>query len=196
MTLAIKIVLALLIVLVLVVVVLRIRKLRRDEHRVRPTKIDRRLLTPPPSPYSPSKGFRLLDGSDSEAPPAAPPRPRLEPDHEYVFSDTQLPPYDMRNLSDLRHDEHWALSRSARRARFSVAGMRTLVIIAVVIIALGIAVFYFSHPGKSKGSTTSTTTTVPAPTTPKPSSSSGSPGAVRQFIVAAPGEAPIVFWLG
>jgi preprotein translocase subunit SecG len=187
-TLAIKIVLALLIVLALVVAVLRIRKLRRDEHHDSPTKIDRSLLTPPPSPYSPSKGFRLLDGSYSDAPHAAPPRPRLEPDHEYVFSDTQLPPYDVRNLSHLRHDEHWALSRAARRARFSLAGMRTLIVIAVVIIALGIAVFYFSHPGKSKGSTTTTTTTAPG-------SSSGSPGEARLFVLAAPGRAPIIFWL-
>jgi len=186
-TLVIKIVLALLIVLALVVAVLRIRKLRRDEHHGTATKIDRSLLTPPPSPYSPSKGFRLLDGSYSDVPHAAPPRPRLEPDHEYVFSDTQLPPYDIRNLSHLRHDEHWALSRAGRRARFSLAGIRTLIVIAVVIIALGIAVFYIGHPGKSKGSTTTTTTSVPG-------SSSGPPSEARQFVVTAPGGAPIVFW--
>jgi hypothetical protein len=182
-TLAIKIILALVVVTVASGSVLRIRKLRRDRSRGRSTKIDRRLMTPPPSPYSPSKGFRLLDGAQDNTAHSQPPRPRLEPDHEYVFSDAQLPPYDLSNLAHLRHDEHWALSRSARRAKFSVAGIRTALIVAVIVIVLGVVAFYVLHPGHSKSPTTSTTT--PTSTTTKSSSSIGAPVGASYVIAAA-----------
>jgi hypothetical protein len=172
------------VVLILIVVVaaivlvgfgLRLRKLRRDDLRGRSAKIDRRLLTPPPSPYATSKGFRLLDGAAGESAPSAPPRPRLEPDHEYVFSDAQLPPYDMGNLARLRHDEHWALSRSARRSRFSSVAMRLLVIVGVIVLALALTTFYVMHHGPTKGSGPTTTTTIASTTTSRPTSMQSSP---------------------
>ena len=172
MTLVIKVVLAVLIVVVFVAVGLRFWKLRRDQDRGRSTKIDRRLLSPPPSPYATSKGFRLLDDSSDSTQPSEPPRPRLEADHEYVFSETQLPPYDMGNPAPLRHDEHWALSRSARRGKLSAAGMRTLIIVLLIVLALIVAAFYLSHHDRTKGSGSSTTSTV------RSMASSPSPGSI------------------
>lgn len=169
MTLVVGVVIAILAVLLLAATALRFRKLRRDQALGRSAKIDRRLVTPPPSPYATSKGFRLLDGSVSDRQPSKPARPRLEPDHEYVFSDTQLPPYEMNNLAHLRHDEHWALSRSARRSRLSPAGMRALLIIVVVVVVLGIAAFYLNHHNHARSSGP-TTTIAPPTTTSRPTS--------------------------
>ncbi len=179
MVLIVKIVLAILVVLVLAAAVLRIRKLRRDEFRGQAVKIDKRLMTPPPSPYATSKGFRLLDGSApqvSEHP--QPSRPRLEPERDYVFSDAQLPPYEMSNLARLRHDESWALSRSARRARFSVAGLRMIAVAVLVITVAVVAIVLIGHRAKGHGVTTSTSTststsTTSSTTTTTPPTSSG-----------------------
>jgi len=54
-------------VLLIAGTVLRIRKVRRDEMRELSRPLERRLVSPPPSPYAPSKGFRLLDGSASHS---------------------------------------------------------------------------------------------------------------------------------
>ena len=163
MSLVVKILLAIVIVLFLAVSILRIRKLRRDEFRGQAVAIDRRLMTPPPSPYTTSKGFRLLDdvAPSSEHPP--PPRPRLEPDREYVFSDAQLPPYEISNLGKLRHDEKWALSRSAHRSRFSVTAVR-LIAVAILVIAVVVCGFLFfdHHPPKTTTTSTTTSTTIKA----------------------------------
>jgi hypothetical protein len=177
--LVVKIVLAILVVLVLAAAVLRIRKLRRDEFRGQAVKIDKRLMTPPPSPYATSKGFRLLDGSApqvSEHP--QPSRPRLEPERDYVFSDAQLPPYEISNLARLRHDESWALSRSARRAHFSVAGLRMIALAVLVIAVAVVAIVLIGHHAKGHGVTTSTSTstttsTTSSTTTTTPPTSSG-----------------------
>ncbi len=167
MTLAIKIVLAIVIVAALAVSVLRMRKLRRDEQRQRFQRVDRRLLAPPPSPYTPSKGFRLLD---SEVPLAArpePPRPRLEPEHEYVFSEAQLPPIDESALAAARHDARWALSRSAHRSPFSGSGSRVGVILIVAILIIGSIGYYVQHHHSHapKSATTTTTTVASSSTT-------------------------------
>ncbi len=64
-----RVMLALKVIAVIVVLILalgtflRVRKLRRDEMRALSKPVERRLMTPPPSPYAPSKGFRLLDGA-------------------------------------------------------------------------------------------------------------------------------------
>src|ERR1017187_1940348 len=92
MSVAWEIVIAVIVVLVALGVTLRLRKLRRDEMRKIAARVDRRLMVPPPSPYTPSKGFRLLDGPVNSDVRPEPPRPRLEPDRDYVFSESQLPP--------------------------------------------------------------------------------------------------------
>ncbi len=78
MALALKIVIVVVVVLVVAVAALRIRKLRRDEIRELSRPVERRLMSPPPSPYAPSKGFRLLDGPLDATRRPEPLRPRLE----------------------------------------------------------------------------------------------------------------------
>ena len=87
MALALKIAILVVVVLVVAVAALRIRKLRRDEIRELSRPVERRLMSPPPSPYAPSKGFRLLDGPLDATRRPEPLRPRLETDREYVFSE-------------------------------------------------------------------------------------------------------------
>lgn len=182
MTLAIEVIIALFVVLILAVGVLRYRKVHHDHLRaeaVKPT----RLVSPPPSPYATSKGFRLVDqasettGADKLSTPA---RPRLEPTHEYVFGESQTPAYDVEALAHLRHDEKWALSRSARRAKFTPTFVRKVVVVVVVLLALAVGAFYFLHLAKSGpnggGNSTSTSTTTrtgmaPPVTTARPYSS-------------------------
>lgn len=172
MTLLIEILAAVLVAAALVAVGLRFRKLRRDELLGRSAKIDRRLLAPPPSPYATSKGFRLLDGTANDPLPTSsstPPRPRLEADHDYVFSDAQLPPYDVGNLARLRHDEQWALTRSARRTNLSTSVLRTLVIAGLLVLVLIVVAYYLTKHNKPSNATT-TTSTVARTTTSRPSS--------------------------
>lgn len=161
MSVALKVVIGVLVAIVVVIVALRLRKLRRDEMRKIAARVDRRLMVPPPSPYTPSKGFRLLDGpANPEAARPEPPRPRLEPDRDYVFSESQLPPYQ-ESVSPLgRHDERWALSKSARPSRFSSVGSRLGVIVIVILIAAIVGLYYVKHGNMP--TTTSTTTTTSA----------------------------------
>jgi hypothetical protein len=167
MTLAIKVLLVIFVVVLLTVSGLRFRKLRRDEQRQHFQKLDRRLVSPPPSPYTPSKGFRLLDGSSPIPARPEPSRPRLEPEHEYVFSETQLPPMEEHALAAARHDTQWALSRSAHRSRVSPSSARVGVIAIVAILVVGAVGYYAEHlhGAKSPTSTSSTTTTVRRTTT-------------------------------
>jgi len=58
MNLALEVALIVVAALALVAVALRLRKLRRDEMRKIANRVERRLVEPPPSPYTPSKGFR------------------------------------------------------------------------------------------------------------------------------------------
>jgi len=170
-TLALKIVLLVVVVVLVAIATLRIRKLRRDEIRELSRPVDRRLVSPPPSPYAPSKGFRLLDGPIDEQRRPEPARPRLESERDYVFSETQMSGEDTIVPSHFRHNEQWALSKSARRSA-SMNGVRVAVVAIVAALLLGAVALYVAHdksPGSKPPTTTTTTrhttTTKPATTT-------------------------------
>lgn len=183
MSLVIKIVLVIVALIALGAAVLRIRKLRRDEQRHRFSRVDRRLMTPPPSPYTPSKGFRLLDGELPVPARPEPSRPRLEPEHEYVFSEAQLPPLEESALAASRHDTQWALSRSGHRPMNATSGTRVGLAVVVLVLVIGSVGFYVQHhrakastPRVTTTSTTlrnSSTTTTTWPASFVPTSSSG-----------------------
>ena len=160
MGLALKIVLALAVVLILAVAALRIRKLRRDELRELSRPVDRRLVSPPPSPYSPSKGFRLLDGAVDPARRSEPARPRLETEREYVFSESQMPTYDDVRPVALRHNESWALSRSSRRSSVPLTGLGIVIVVVIVVALAGAIGYLVQHSSSATTTTTSTTTTT------------------------------------
>jgi hypothetical protein len=164
MALALKIAIVVVVVLVVAVAALRIRKLRRDEIRELSRPVERRLMTPPPSPYAPSKGFRLLDGPLDATRRPEPLRPRLESDREYVFSESQMPGDSEVVPSHFRHNEKWALSKSARRSA-SFTGLRVAVIAVIIIAVVGALGLYLQHLHSKNTSTTTTTTTRPPKTT-------------------------------
>jgi hypothetical protein len=160
MSLALKIGIGAIVLLALVAIALRLRKLRRDEMRAIATRVERRLVEPPPSPYATSKGFRLLDGPLNAPDRPVPTRPRLELDREYVFSESQLPPTYQEGVSPLgRHDERWALSKSVHRTRFSSLGSRVGLVILILAVVAIVSVYYIQR-GRQPGSTTTTTTTT------------------------------------
>jgi hypothetical protein len=152
------------VVLVAGIAALRIRKLRRDEIRELSRPVERRLMSPPPSPYAPSKGFRLLDGPIDSTRRPEPLRPRLETDREYVFSESQMPGDVDVVSSHLRHSEEWALSKSARRSA-SFTGLRVAVIALIVIAIVGALGIYIQHRHPKSGPTATTTSTRPHSTT-------------------------------
>jgi hypothetical protein len=164
MALALKIVIVIVVVLVVAVAALRIRKLRRDEIRELSRPVERRLMSPPPSPYEPSKGFRLLDGPLDATRRPEPLRPRLESDRDYVFSESQMPGESEVVPSHFRHNEQWALSKSARRSA-SFTGLRVAVIAVIIIAFVGALGLYLQHIHSKGVSTTTTSTTRPATTT-------------------------------
>ena len=183
MNLALKVAGGVIVVLILVVATLRVRKLRRDEMRELSKPVERRLMTPPPSPYAPSRGFRLLDGPIEPARRAEPARPRLETDREYVFSETQMPSNGEVRPTPMRHNENWALSRSAR-SNLRFAGLRIGAIVLVLALVAGFVGYYVQRhssgltvPGASTTTTTSsvptTTTTLRWPSTFRPTSRNG-----------------------
>ncbi len=158
---------------------LRLRKVRRDRTRERTTVDDRRLVAPPPSPYEPSRGFRLIgeDGAPLERPPVQ--RPRLDPARHYVFSDSATHNEDALPVH-LRHNDDWFLSRSAHRSTTYIV-LRAVGVIAVIGIVIATVITYYldhSH-NPPKATTGSTTTTVPPTTTTtipvayRPTSTSG-----------------------
>ena len=158
---AIKISLAVLLVLLLIGVALRVRKVRRDEERRLQRGRDSRLMVPPPSPYAPSRGFRLLDETEKPKQPMEPPRPRLEPDKKYVFSDYHPSNPDFAALSSSRRDTEWALSRSATRSNWTLTGVRVVVLVVVLVIVLGFVGYYeHTHAKHHSSNTTSTVTTT------------------------------------
>jgi hypothetical protein len=165
-TLILKIIILVVVILVVAIAVLRIRKLRRDEIRELSRPVERRLVTPPPSPYAPSKGFRLLDGPIEEQRRPQPTRPRLEADKDYVFSETQMAGDESIVPSQYRHNEKWALSKSARRSA-NMTGLRVAVIALVLVLLLGAVGLYLQHhkTNGSKPPTTTTTVRHTAPTT-------------------------------
>lgn len=166
--LVLKIIGAIVVVLVLAAAVLRVRKLRRDEMRKIATHVDRPFLLPPPSPYTPSKGFRLLDDAGGRSLRPEPPRPRLEPDREYVFSESQLPSPYVESVSPRgRHDEKWALAKSGRHSSWPLSGVSVLVIVLALVVVAAVG-YYLEHRGHvhpSTGTTTSTSTTLAHATT-------------------------------
>jgi hypothetical protein len=164
MALALKILIVVVVVLVVGIAALRIRKLRRDEIREMSRPVERRLMSPPPSPYAPSKGFRLLDGPLDSSRRPEPLRPRLETDREYVFSETQMPGDVDVVPTHLRHSEEWALSKSARRPT-SYTGLRVAVIALVIVVIVGGLGLYIQHRHKNGPSATTTTTRPPSTTT-------------------------------
>ncbi len=179
MTIALEAVGGLVVALVLLGVGLRMRKVRRDSGRERAPMDDRRLVAPPPSPYEPSRGFRLIgsDGEPLERPPVQ--RPRLDPARHYVFSDSATHSEDALPIH-LRHNDDWFLSRSAHRSTTYIV-LRAVGVIAVIAIVIAtVTTYYFDHSGTPpKGATgPSTTTRVPATTTTipvayRPTSTSG-----------------------
>jgi hypothetical protein len=160
MSLALKVVIAVVVLLVIGIAALRIRKLRRDEIRELSRPVERRLMSPPPSPYAPSKGFRLLDGPIDPARRPEPIRPRIETDRDYVFSETQMAGAEDVVPSQLRHTEEWALSKSAKRSTSST-GLSVAVIALVIVALIGAVGLYLQHhDGKSPPVTTTTATTT------------------------------------
>lgn len=170
MIIALKVAALLVLVLVGTTVALRVRKLRRDQSRELARSQDRRLVSPPPSPYTPSKGFRLLDGHEGERVRAAPSPPRLDPKRHYVFSDSAPAPVDEVVPPISRHDQEWLLHRSSNRSSMGGFGavVAVLAVLAFVAAAIVIATRHHPHaPGahSTTTSTTSTTTTVVTSTT-------------------------------
>lgn len=161
MTTALRALAGLVAVLAVAVVALRWRKLRRDEVRRLDRSVDRRLLRPPPSPYKSSQGFKLLDGAEPLAPRPTPERPRLDPEHDYVFSDA---PGEDRGGAPGRHDSHWALERATRGTGLSggVRALLVLLVAAALVGAVGYALNRSRHPGRAS---TTTTTAAPGVTT-------------------------------
>ncbi len=160
------ILLILVVVIGLAVAALRWRKLRLDEMRAvsRRTNVP---MAPPPPPYEVSRGVRLLDG-DADPVPAVrgePPRPRLDPDRHYVFSDATLFDPDAPLPPRARHDDHWALERSARRSHLAPGSGRILIIVVVVLVVLVAIGTYIQHDGGKTPPPTSTTTTTTTTTT-------------------------------
>jgi hypothetical protein len=150
-------------VLLIAGTVLRIRKLKRDETRELSKPLERRLVSPPPSPYTPSKGFRLLDGSGE--PMTRPPveRPRLDPERQYVFSDSASG--EEPSALHARHNDDWFLSRSSHRSTASLVARSVAVVVAAALVVVVVVTYYVDRkPGKNASSTT-TTTTRPRTTT-------------------------------
>jgi hypothetical protein len=151
-------------VLLIAGTLLRIRKVRRDETRELSRPLERRLVSPPPSPYAPSKGFRLLD--DSGEPVTRPPleRPRLDPGRQYIFSDSQNS--EESSALHARHNDDWFLSRSSHRSAGSLVARSVLIVLAIaVVVAIIVAYAVGHHSPKSSTTTTTTTTTRPPATT-------------------------------
>ena len=159
MNILVTIVAVLVVVLAVGVVVLRWRRIRHEENE-RARRLDPRLLSPPPSPYTPAQGFRLVDGETPTPTPTrpAPPRPRLD-ERDYVFGDVGANVEEP--LHAPRHDSHWALERMTRHRRRrwrSRQWMRLGVVVLVVVLAAG----YALQRGHGAGPGSSTTTTWPA----------------------------------
>jgi hypothetical protein len=150
-------------VLLIAGTLLRIRKVRRDEARELSRPLERRLVSPPPSPYTPSKGFRLLDGSGE--PVTRPPleRPRLDPGRQYIFSDS--PNSEESSALHTRHNDDWFLSRSSHRSAGSLVARSVLFVLAIAVVAIIVAYAVGHHSPKSSTTTTTTTTTRPPATT-------------------------------
>jgi hypothetical protein len=165
-TLVLKVVVVILVLLLLAGIALRVRKIRRDEMRELSKPIERRLFSPPPSPYAPSKGFRLIDESGEPLQRPEVERPRLDPEHHYVFSETTSSADDVVS-SHLRHKDDWFLSRSSHRSTLSIMLRRAVVILLIALIVAVVVTYYVNHSTSKvpKSSATSPTTTLASTTT-------------------------------
>lgn len=201
MILALKVIAAILVLLLLAAGALRIRKLRRDETRELAKPVERRLVAPPPSPYAPSKGFRLIDGTGE--PLARPPveRPRLDPDRHYVFSETAMNTDDV-VVTNRRHDDDWFLSRSSHQSTLSIL-LRRVLIVALILLVIAVVVTYYVnqhttktpkagvHSASTLKTTSTTTSTTVFPSSFQPTSTSGQnanynvPASTYQVVVSA-----------
>lgn len=170
MILAAEVVGGLVVVLVALAAALRIRKLRRDSRRDGAAPADRRLVAPPPSPYEPSRGFRLLDESGEPLPRPPVQRPRLDPARHYVFSDSSTHNEDALP-THLRHSDDWFLSRSAHRSTASIVLRAVGVFLLVAIVVASVTAYYLDrgHKPPNNATTTTTTTTKTVTTTTAPS---------------------------
>jgi len=157
--------LAALVLLILIVVLggaiafLRWRKLRRDEIRI--LERHSKNFLPPPSPYQPSKGFRLLDGSTTLPAPRDVQRPRLDPDAHYVFGETTPSFGEDLAASAHRHDQMWALDRASRRRGLSPSSWRVVgLALLVIFILLVVGYFLERHPARDHHKTSTTTSST------------------------------------
>lgn len=166
MILVLKIIAVICVVLLLAGIALRVRKIRRDEMRELSKPIERRLVSPPPSPYSPSKGFRLIDESGEPLQRPAIERPHLDPDHHYVFSETSSSAEEV-VASQLRHKDDWFLSRSSNRSTLTIALRRLVVLLLIALIVAVVLTYYVNHHPSNvpKASATDPTTTLASTTT-------------------------------
>ena len=168
MKVALEVVAVFFVVTILATVALRVRKLRRDEMRALSKPVERRLMAPPPSPYAPSKGFRLLDseGAPLNRPPVE--CPRLDPARHYVFNELSSPNDEVVN-SSLRHNDDWFLSRSSNRSTLSIVLRRLVAFVLVALVIAILATYYVNHHGaKTKHHNTTTPTTLSVTTTTLP----------------------------
>ncbi|HUY43603.1 MAG TPA: hypothetical protein VMU98_07565 [Acidimicrobiales bacterium] len=191
MILALKVLAVVALVLLSGIVVLRVRKVRRDQTRELSRSVERRLVSPPPSPYAPSKGFRLLDGQDPGSVRPAPARPRLDPQRNYVFSDTSPQGHDDVIPTMSRHDQEWLLQRSSSRSTLFGVGSVALIILVVVFVVAAVVLYDHRHPGTkppvgSTTTTTSTSTTTTTSTTSTTGANSLGVGATHYFAFAGP----------
>ncbi len=116
----------------------------RLTHRARiggPSRpLERRLIQPPPSPYEPSRGFRLVD---SASPPLERPsiaRPRIDPHRSYVFSESSS--LDDVSANATRRSDDWLLTRSSRRSPLSSL-FRRFVAFVIALAVVAVLVFYY-----------------------------------------------------
>jgi uncharacterized membrane protein len=186
--LALKIIVVVVVVVLLVGTFLRVRKLRRDEMRELSKPVERRLMAPPPSPYEPSRGFRLLD--ESGQPLARPPleRPRLDPNRRYVFN--ELTGTGEESISSHpRHNDDWFLSRSSQRSTLSIFLRRLALLVVIALIVLVVAAYYAHHHSTKKpqaSTTTSTSTTTTTTTFPSSFAATSTSGEDANYNVPAP----------
>ncbi len=169
MILALKIAGGVVVVLVLAGTILRVRKVHRDEMRELSKPVERRLVAPPPSPYEPSRGFRIIDEAGEPLHRSPVERPRIDPERDYVFSDSTPSSREVVG-SHLRHNDEWFLSRSANRSTSSTIMRRLAVVVLIAAVAAVLVTYYVDRhtPKGPAGGTTTTTNLVGRTTTTVP----------------------------
>jgi hypothetical protein len=105
--------------------------------------------TLPPSPYQPSRGFRILDPNEPVQPHEVQ-LPRIDPLKETVFNDPLATPVDQVIPPQLRHDEKWALDRSMRRVPHPRVRRRRrlawLIVIAILVVGIVAVIVEITAP--------------------------------------------------